>query len=120
VLVSDYPAAAGTPATIADDFATARQNDGFTVHRTPGWSSGGNHFTYANAVIINEVVLLCRFNGFNTENAQALATFDAAFEDKTIIQVDCSSIIGLAGAVHCIVMHVPRMDGALFRNGFEP
>jgi agmatine/peptidylarginine deiminase len=92
-----------------------------TVWRTPGFRSNNTHYTYTNSVVINNLVLLCRFNGFDTQNAQARAVFEQAFEDKTIVQVDCSSIISLSGAIHCIVMHVPRMiEGLIFRNGFEP
>lgn len=121
LIVSDYPASVGSPATIADAFAAAREAEGYTVHRTPGWSATGDHYTYANAVAINEIVLVCRFNGYPTENAAALATFQAAFEDRTVVSVDCSSIIALAGAIHCIVMHVPRRAGVdLLRDGFEP
>lgn len=121
LIVSDYPASVGSPATIADAFAAAREAEGYTVHRTPGWSAAGDHYTYANAVAINEIVLVCRFNGYPTENAAALATFQAAFEDRTVLSVDCSGIIGLAGAIHCIVMHVPRrLPIDLTRDGFEP
>jgi agmatine deiminase len=120
VIVSSYPAAAGTPSTIADDFAAARSGEGYTVYRTPGWQAGGDHYTYANAVVINELVMVCRFDGYTSENAQALATFQTAFQSHTVVQVDCSDIIGLAGAIHCIVMHVPRMQTlVLFRDEFE-
>jgi agmatine deiminase len=122
LIVSSYPSSVGSPATIADAFTVAREAEGFIVHRTPGWSAAGAHYTYANAVVINEIVLVCRFNGYPTENAAALATFQAAFEDRTVVSVDCSSIISLAGAIHCIVMHVPRRPDPdlLLRNGFEP
>jgi len=121
VLVSDYPESVGSPAGIADAFAAARQAEGLVVHRTPGWRAGGAHYTYANAVVINEIVMVCRFDGYPTENAAALATFRAAFEDRTVVSVDCSEIISLAGAIHCIVMHVPRRIDVdlLLRDGFE-
>lgn len=120
IIVSSYPSSVGTPSTIADAFATARANEGMTVYRTPGFRSGNSHYTYANSVVINNLVLLCRFNGFDTQNAQARTVFEQAFQDKTIVQVDCTQIITLAGAIHCIVMHVPRMfEGLVFRNGFE-
>lgn len=126
IIVSSYPSSVGTPATIADAFATARAAEGMTVWRTPGLRSAvspttGSHITYANSVVINNLVLLCRFNGFDTQNAQARAVFEQAFEDKTIVQVDCTQIINLSGAIHCVVKHVPRMfEGLVFRNGFEP
>jgi agmatine/peptidylarginine deiminase len=48
-----------------------------------------------------------------------LNVFSAAFEDRQVVPIDCSGIIGFAGAIHCVVMHVPSMAGALFLNGFE-
>ena len=120
IIVSQYAAGVGTPATIADRFAAARAADGMTVYRTPGFRSGSSHYTYANSVVINNLVLLCRFNGFDAQNAQARAVFEQAFDDKTIVQVDCSSIITQAGAIHCIVMHVPRIFAVLlFGDSFE-
>lgn len=127
VIVSQYPASVGTPATISNDFAAARAAEGMTVYRTPGWQSGGTHFTYANGVVINNIVMVCRFNnsqtpsGTGAENTQAANTYAAAFEDKTIVTVNCANIIPSAGAIHCIVMHVPRMGilPALLSDGFE-
>lgn len=126
VIVSEYPAAVGTPATIANDFAAARAAEGMIVYRTPGWQSGATHFTYANGVVINNIVMVCRFNnsqtpsGTGAENTQAANTYAAAFEDKTIVTVNCANIISAAGAIHCIVMHVPRVTlDRLLRDGFE-
>ncbi len=92
---------------------------GYTVYRTPGWQSAGTHFTYANAVVINNLVMVCRFNSVTTENETARAVFASAFQDKQIVQVDCSSIITSAGAIHCIVMHVPVQAAIPFHNQFE-
>lgn len=119
VIISQYSAAAGTPATIANNAATLMQGRGYTVYRTPGWQSGSTHFTYANAVVLNNLVMVCRFNSVTTENETARAVFASAFQDKQIVQVDCSSIITSAGAIHCIVMHVPALIDTLFRNDFE-
>lgn len=124
VIVSDYPEAGDeVPNSIADAFAAARAAEGYTVYRTPGWSSGfgtGTHFTYANSIALNSIVMVCTFSGQAARNEEARAVYAAAFENKRIVQIDCSSIIGSAGAIHCIVMHVP--DGALsllFNNDFE-
>ncbi len=124
IIVSDYPEAGDEiPDGIADSFAAARAAEGYTVYRTPGWSSGfgtGTHFTYANSIVLNSIVMVCTFNGQAQRNEEARATFAAAFQDKRIVQIDCSGIIGLAGAIHCIVMHVP--NGAvslLFNHDFE-
>ncbi len=124
IIVSDYPENGDqTPDAIADTFAAARAQEGYTVYRIPGWSSGfgtGTHYTYANSVVLNSIVMICTFNGQDARNEQARAVYAAAFEDKTIVQVNCSGIIGLAGAIHCIVMHVPvARTLLLFRDQFE-
>jgi agmatine/peptidylarginine deiminase len=118
VIIGQY--AAGSAAhTVTETWVTELANRGYTIHRTPGWSAGGTHYTYTNAVIFNDIVFVPEFSGYPTENAQAVAVFQAAFPGKTIIPVDCSTIIHSAGAVHCIVMHVPEVEIPLFEDGFE-
>lgn len=126
VLLSQYPQSTGNPATseprrITEALATQLAGEGYQVYRTPGWgSSNGVHFTYANAVLLNKVALVCQFNGFPTENAQALATFREALPERTVIAVDCTEIISLAGAIHCIAMHVAKGPAEpLFRDSFD-
>ncbi len=118
VIIGEY--ADGTAAnTVTETWVTELTNRGYTIHRTPGWNPGGTHYTYTNAVIFNDIVFIPEFSGYATENAQAVAVFEAAFPGKTIIPVDCTSIIGSAGAIHCIVMHVPEVTAGLFADGFE-
>lgn len=105
--------------TVTETWVTELTNRGYTIHRTPGWSSGGTHYTYTNAVIFNDIVFIPEFSGYPVENAAAVVVFQTAFPGKTIIPVDCSSIIHSAGAIHCIVMHVPEVDQPLFADGFE-
>lgn len=118
VIIGEY--ANGTAAhTVTETWVATLSNRGYTIHRTPGWSAGGTHYTYTNAVIFNDIVFVSEFSGYGAENAQALAVFQAAFPGKTIIPVDCSSIIHSAGAIHCIVMHVPDAEFPIFGDGFE-
>ena len=118
VIIGEY--APGTAAnTVTETWVTELTSRGYTIHRTPGWSSGGTHYTYTNAVIFNDIVFIPAFSGYATENAEAVVVFQTAFPGKTIIPVDCSSIITYAGAIHCIVMHVPEVDQSLFSDGFE-
>lgn len=114
VLIGEYAAGqgGGVPKTVTDAAATELAGRGYTVYRTPGWRSGA-HYTYTNSVIVNQVVLICRFDGYASQNAAALATYQEALPDHTVVQVDCSDIIGASGAIHCIVMHVPDL---LFRD----
>jgi len=109
VLIGQYQQSqgGGIPKSVTDAAASELASRGYTVYRTPGWNTFGTHYTYANSVIVNQVALICRFDGYETENAQALATYRQALPDSDVVQVDCSDIISLSGAIHCIVMHVP-------------
>lgn len=126
VLLSQYPTSTGNPATgepnrITEALAIQMAAEGYQVYRTPGWGSSTRvHYTYANAVLLNKVALVCRFDGFETQNAQALAVFREALPERTVVPVNCSSIISSAGAIHCIVMHVAKAPAEpLLRDGFE-
>ena len=117
ILVSEYPKADTVPHAITEAIAVEMATRGYDVFRTPGWNDFGTHYTYANSVIVNHVALICRFGGnYAAQDAQALSVYQIALPDHDIVQVDCSGIIHLAGAIHCIVMHVPDL---LFRDPFE-
>lgn len=120
VIVGEYDPGefGGVPNQVTEDTVADMLSRGYTVHRTDGWSASGSHYTYTNSVIVNQMVLICEFNGYPAENAEALSVYQTAFPDKTIVQVDCSNIIHSAGAIHCIVMHVPH-TAILDRDGFE-
>lgn len=107
VIIGRYDPSTGTPHTVSEALAAEKAAAGYEVIRTPGFRVSNTHFTYTNAVILNNLVLTCRFNNRPAENAQAIAAFQQAFPGRTIDSVDCSSIITLSGAIHCIVMHVP-------------
>ncbi|MCK4659744.1 MAG: agmatine deiminase family protein [Phycisphaerae bacterium] len=108
IIIGEYSSSTGQPYTITEDAVDDLEARGYTVHRTPGWNSGGTHYTYTNAVVLNNQVFIPWF-GYASEDATALSVFETAFAGKSIIQIDCSSIIHAAGAVHCIVMHVPAI-----------
>ncbi|MBN1514921.1 MAG: agmatine deiminase family protein, partial [Phycisphaerae bacterium] len=105
VIIGQYASSTGQPYTITENAAADLVARGYTVYRTPGWNSSGTHYTYTNAVIINDLVFVPKFGV--SQDATALAVFQAAMPGHTTIQVDCSGIITAAGAMHCIVMHVP-------------
>ena len=120
VIIGQYDGDSSYPAKrITDETAAALVARGYTVYRTPGWNDGtngynGTHYTYTNAVVMNDVVAMPRFGGsYTAEDAQALAVFQAAFPDRQVFTVDCSNIIQAAGAIHCIVMHVPQVISGL-------
>jgi len=108
VIVGQYASSTGQPYTITENAVADLTARGYTVYRTPGWQSGGTHYTYTNAVICNNLVFMSKFNV--SQDATALAVFQSALPGKTIIQVNNSDIITAAGAMHCIVMHVPQAN----------
>jgi len=119
VIIGQYDPADGQPYTITEAAAAALAASGYTVYRTPGWNAGGTHYTYTNAVIFNDLVFVPEFAGYPSENTAALAVYQAAFPNHQVIPVDCSQIIHSAGAIHCVVMHVPAVGLLPFADGFE-
>jgi agmatine/peptidylarginine deiminase len=117
IIIGEYSPSVGggVPYAVTEGMVSVFQNDGYTVHRTPGWSSGGTHYTYTNSVIVNDLVFMCTFGV--AEDAVATSVFETAFETSQVIPVDCSSIIHAAGALHCVMMHVPA--NPIFDDGFE-
>jgi agmatine deiminase len=105
VIIGEYSPSTGVPYEVTEAAVADLEARGYTVYRTPGWNSGGAHYTYTNALIMNDIVFISSFNHAN--DAVALAVFEEAMPDHTIIQLDCSSIIYAAGALHCIAMHKP-------------
>ena len=113
VLIGQYQPATGQPYTISEGAVTDLLGRGYTVYLTPGWKSGA-HYTYTNAVILNNQCFISKFGGsYTAQDAQALAVFQSALPGYTIWQINCASIINAAGALHCIVMHVPVMPPPL-------
>lgn len=108
VIIGEFQS--GEPKTITDNAALYMQAAGYTVYRVPNWNAKNTHYTYTNAVIANDVVVMSKFNV--ARDSEALAEFQKAFPDKTIYQVDSSDIITRSGALHCIAQHVFACDPA--------
>lgn len=100
-------------AVTSDNAAAALASQGYEVFRVPAVRSGGTHYTFTNAVICNDLVLIPSYTNTTASphNATALATWQAAYPDKTIRQINSQAIVTSAGVLHCIVMHVPRPSG---------
>ena len=121
VLISEYPDTGGVytePRQVTESTAQLMRDRNYEVLRIPGWrGTNGAHYTYANAVVMNNKVLICRFQGEDQRNAQALASFQSAFPTRQVVTIDCSGIITSAGAIHCIVMHIST--ALMLYSGFE-
>lgn len=114
IIISDWPTASGsTQDDICDNAAAAFTARGWTVHRTPARVASYTHYTYTNMALCNNVALIPYYthSSISQYNAEALAAYQAALPGKTVVQVNCEAIIGSAGAMHCICMHVPVPAG---------
>jgi agmatine/peptidylarginine deiminase len=121
VIISDWPNNAGsTQDQICDNMTTWMTSLGYQVFRTPARSVYGTHYTYTNMVLCNDLVLLPYYTNSQVSghNAPALAAVQAAMPGKTIVQINCETIIQYAGAVHCIVMHVPEPLGGAIPSAY--
>ena len=128
VIISDWPLNPGsTQDNICDSTAATMTSQGYTVFRIPAYTSGpgGTHFTWTNTVFCNNILLVPTYTSLPagapaaaTANATALAVFQSALPPgKTAVGINCQNIIGLAGAVHCIVRIVPAHKGLAGPNG---
>jgi len=114
VIISEFkPGSNPTAIQITDDAVPYMEDLGYTVHRPWAWNVGSTHYTYTNALRVNDRIFIPiygeGYSGYLDEDAYALGHFeDAAGPAVEIIQIDCYGIIPAAGAIHCIVMQVPR------------
>lgn len=115
-MVSDWPLASGsTQDVICDGVSADLAAAGYTVHRVPAVNTGGTHYTFTNAVICNNLVLMPTYTNAtaSTYNVTAHNTWVAAMPGYTIVDIPAQAIVTAAGVLHCIVMHVPQNAGGL-------
>ena len=108
IIVGQYPAESGLPHEITERAVSELSSRGYRVYRTPGWHSKGTHYTYTNALIFNTLVFVPVFERYRKNNRVALEAFEDAFPYKQLIPVDCSRPIASSGAIHCLVIHIPK------------
>jgi len=73
------------------------KNDG---HRLPA--------TYANFLIMNDIVLMPTYNDKN--DLLAKKQLQSAFKNKKIVTIDCSALIKQHGSLHCATMQIPAKE----------
>ena len=87
----------GEPYTLIPlPMAEAVYNDGY---RLPA--------TYANFLILNDVVLIPYYNTPATDQ-QARQQLQQAFPNREVIGIDCSPLIRQHGSLHCVTMQLPQ------------
>ncbi len=115
-VISDWPYNNGsTQDQICDSVAATLQLQGYNVVRIPARSISWTHYTYANSVICNDLVLVPSYtnSSASVHNAEAIAAWQQACPAKTIISIPCQSIVTSAGVMHCICMHIPAHRGGV-------
>jgi agmatine deiminase len=81
------------------------------VHRTPlPWDETEVWYTYTNALMANDLLLVPVFAGHADLEAEALAVYRQVLPDHTIQTVFSEGIIPSGGAVHCVTMEIPEGD----------
>ncbi len=116
VVISDWPNNAGSPQdVICDEAAITMAAQGYAVTRVPAFSIASVHYTFTNMVMVNNLVMVPSYTQATVApfNASALATIQTALDGtgKVAESIPCQNIISAAGAVHCIVMHIPKYMG---------
>lgn len=117
VIVADSILDSGEHQDIAADNAAIQfEQWGFTVYRVKSPHLGVTLPTYANALVINDIVLVPQYyhDGGTNEvtkdmDNDAKAIFQLAFPGKTIIGIDAYYAILNAGAIHCVAVTLPRV-----------
>ena len=114
VIISEFiPGSNTTAIEITENAVSYMESLGFDVVRVPAWNAGSVHYTYTNAFRVNDRIFVPIYGPGNAayldDDAVALAAWEtAAGPGVEIIPINCYSIIPAAGAIHCIVMQVPR------------
>jgi hypothetical protein len=121
VFISDWPNNVGsTQDVICDNTAALMQSRGYQVTRLPGYSIGGTHYTFANMVVFNNIVLLPQYNNGPgaAVSSQVLSQVQAAYGPGfTVYPINADQMVTAAGVFHCIVQHVPVEQGLPGANG---
>lgn len=120
------PGSNQTAIDITENAVPYMESLGFEVFRVPAWNAGNTHFTYTNAYRVNDRIFVPVYGSGNSnyldDDAVSLGQWQrAAGPTVEIVPIDCYSIIPAAGAIHCIVMQVPRYtDSVPVANVLQP
>ncbi|MGF1634391.1 MAG: agmatine deiminase family protein [Phycisphaerae bacterium] len=119
--VADWPNNPGsTQDVISDNTAAAMAARGYEVTRLPNYLIGGVHYTFANMVVFNDIILLPQYNngpGAGISNQVFNIVKDAVGPDMQVFQINADSLVTASGVFHCIVQHIPVHRGQPGPNG---
>jgi len=92
----------------ADSITQCKNREGHPYHvvRMPmPWSTSSAPPSYLNSLFVNNKVLVPLWN--EPEDDTALFIYEQALPDHEIVGIDCSSMSGSGGAIHCITIQAP-------------
>lgn len=94
------------------------RESGFEVTRLPMPDNGRRRIfrTHTNVLVLDRSVLVPVFRRDRRHERRALRTFAAAFPDRRIVPIRADGVMGLAGALHCTAVTVPREARAVRRR----
>ena len=124
VIISEFlPGSNQAAIDITNNAVPYMQGLGYEVIRVPAFNAthpghGTAHYTYTNAFRVNDRIFIPTYGQGNPAYVQhdtaALAAWQqAAGPGVTIVPINSYDIIWAAGAIHCIVMQVPRTTDPL-------
>ncbi len=93
----------------ADSISRCRNREGFpfrVVRIVMPYSTSDAPPTYLNSLFVNNRILVPTW-GLSTDQ-QALDTYQQYLPGYTVVGINCSSMSGSGGAIHCITMQVPK------------
>ncbi|MBL0097913.1 MAG: agmatine deiminase family protein [Bacteroidetes bacterium] len=81
-------------------------------------NNGGDYFTYTNSSFINKTVILPVYG--ISEDSTAVRIYEESLPGYTIVPINCISMIGALGALHCITKEVGTNDPLLISHQALP
>ncbi|MBK9318476.1 MAG: agmatine deiminase family protein [Bacteroidetes bacterium] len=81
-------------------------------------NNGGDYFTYTNSSFINKTVILPVYG--ISEDTTAVRIYEESLPGYTIVPINCISMIGALGALHCITKEVGTNDPLLISHQALP
>ncbi|WP_145218807.1 agmatine deiminase family protein [Planctomycetes bacterium TBK1r] len=112
VVVGQYSDPDDPNAAVLDEVARQlsemdHQGQRLHVHRVPMPKRGDNHFrTYTNVVFANGVLLVPSYAGHESLESEVRDTYQQLLPNWDIVFIDCSRIIELDGALHCLTANL--------------
>ena len=77
-------------------------------------NNGGDYFTYTNSSFINKTIILPVYG--ISEDSTAIRIYRESLPGYNVVPINCASMIGALGALHCITKEVGTNDPLLISH----